>query len=72
MKPTAILRNWRAHPNAHGHYYTGEVFEDTKGRFRDGSKIHTSQVKGEEILADGRLVITLNSVYFLPNGSEAR
>lgn len=59
----AELRNWYL---VKSYYHdvlvvTGEVYSDSKNRFRDGEKISTSQVMGIE----GTLLITRNTVYKL-------
>ena len=59
----AELRNWYL---VKSYYHdvlvvTGEVYNDSKNRFRDGEKISTSQVMGIE----GTLLITRNTVYKL-------
>jgi hypothetical protein len=59
----AELRNWRLVKN---YYYdctvvTGDIYGDSKNRFRDGEQITTSEVKGIE----GTRLITRNTVYKL-------
>ena len=59
----AELRNWHL---VKSYYYdcmvvVGEVYGDSKNRFRDGDKITTSEVKGIE----GTRLITCNTVYKL-------
>lgn len=45
----------------------GDVYEDTKGRFKDGTHIHTSQITEKQVgeLTEGYVLVTLNSVYLL-------
>jgi hypothetical protein len=69
MEITATLTNWKFVPNEYGGYIWGNVFGDTKNRFRDGTRIHTSQIKAVEDTPGGKVAITLNSNYLL---SEAQ
>lgn len=62
MKVTAELRDWTKSP---GGIYWGRIYNDTKGRWPDGTRIHTSYVKSEIDNGDHLLVVTLNSVYKL-------
>lgn len=62
MKATALLYNW----HRFGQKIIGEIYGDTKGRFKDGELIRTSTVER----FDGDLVFTRNSVYKL--GKELR
>ncbi len=42
-----------------GYYIEGELYEDVRHRWADGSVISTSKVVQE----DGNMVLTLNSIY---------
>lgn len=63
MKITAELRNW--HYNEGWNVFTGDIYDDTKGRWEDGTHIHTSTVV--ERIDDGEreLIVTRNSVYVI-------
>lgn len=44
----------------------GKIYGDKKGRFLDGTVIHTSRIQDIEVDKDGqKFVKTLNSVYLL-------
>ncbi len=58
---TGRLENWRRLPTAIGDIVFGDVFEDAKGRFPDGSTIRTSPV----VSTTGDLLFTTYSIYRL-------
>jgi len=67
---TAELRNWR---RSHMGTFTilwGNVFGDTKGRFYDGTWIHTSIVRTIENKSDRLIVYTENSIYLCMKDQE--
>lgn len=66
MKITAELRQWKYLPKSK--IIWGQVFDDVRGRWNDGSRIHTSSV--QEIIAHPtksgyKVARTLNSYYLL-------
>lgn len=66
MTITGELREWQADHSFPKHViYWGRVFGDVKGRFKDGSRIHTSYVKHVEDCGDHLILTTRNSVYKL-------
>lgn len=67
---TGTLQRWRKHTTSFGDIYWGDVYGDNKKRFPDGKRIHTSLVNGEVDVKGGRLIFTMNSVYFLPENEE--
>lgn len=75
MQITAELRNWKKATYLNGDIYWGNVYNDTKGRFRNGARIHTSLVTGySPDLNDEEttFVHTLNSVYLIRKDQEYR
>ena len=56
---TGVLRNAQPKYLTTGGYVVGNIYGDVRGRFPDGSLIHTSFVVRQE----GDLIFTLNSVY---------
>ncbi len=60
-KPVGRLENWSYKEG--DLLVWGNVYDDTKGRFEDGSYIHTSQIVHLDI--EGGHVRTLNSLYLL-------
>lgn len=67
LNHTAELRNWSRDEYSDSYIYLGDIYGDKKGRWRDGTHIHTSKVvKQEEDEFGNILVTTLNSTYFLP------
>lgn len=65
---TGTLENWSISlvNNIYGPVYWGHIFGDIKGRFADGSFIHTSHV----LKRKGKIIHTMNSVYRL--GKKAK
>lgn len=68
MRHTAELRNWHQVIGANGTQgiFWGRVYNDRRGRWPDGRRIHTSVVT---VLIDHGLyytAVTLNSTYRLP------
>ncbi len=62
MKPTGTLRNARRvkpGDDPRAPCLSGEIYGDTKGRFRDGERITTSTIESE----DGDLFVTRYSIY---------
>jgi hypothetical protein len=67
MQITAMLINLQRQDLIGGYVYWGNVYSDTKLRFQDGARIHTSRVVEERRVKNGKYIITRNSVYFSPN-----
>ncbi len=64
-KVTGRLEGWHI-DNIFPTIIWGHVFEDSKDRFRDGTRIHTSHIKTPpEQWVEGAIVETLNSTYLL-------
>lgn len=65
MKITGILEGWRI--DSVFTIVWGFIYGDTKKRFRDGTWIHTSDVKGIRSmnLKEGDIIETRNSFYKL-------
>lgn len=58
---TGRLENWTIQKYPEGEIYWGSIYGDNKGRFLDGTFIHTSLVTSRA----GDLIHTLNSTYIL-------
>ena len=59
-----LLKNWSVVPCVDGSIVVyGEIYNDTKNRFFDGSRIRTSRVQSIDFVAG--VVKTLNSTYNL-------
>lgn len=58
-----LLKNWRFQRVGNAVVAWGEIYNDIKGRFKDGTSIHTSRI----VVADFErgLIQTKNSVYKL-------
>lgn len=67
---TGILKNWSRAGTDDLHIYWGNLYGDTKGRWADGTYIHTSKVTHTEEMEDHFIVHTLNSVYLLPKAEQ--
>lgn len=65
MKITGELRAWSEEKAGPRTIYWGDVYGDIKGRFADGTTIHTSYVKKLEDCGDHFILVTRNSVYKL-------
>lgn len=65
MEYTARLENW-VKDDTHSVIW-GFVYEDSKGRFRDGTWIHTSYIDADLFISakEDDVVKTLNSSYLL-------
>jgi hypothetical protein len=63
MKPTARLEGWIKDPVFN--IIWGYIYGDTKGRFTDGTHIHTSDLMTSGPFFKGKVVRTLNSFYSL-------
>lgn len=70
MQVTGTLKNWYRGSGWYHTCYWGEIHGDNKGRWADGTKIHTSSVKKKKDRGDHYLLFTLNSVYLLPKEEE--
>ena len=71
MKYTARLENWLlVMLTKKTAIIYGECYEDEKGRFPDGSFIHTSKVIPKKY-KEGDVVETLNSTYLLGKPGDA-
>ena len=62
FKPN-LIRNWRLQAVYDGFVIFGEVYNDQKKRFEDGTFIHTSRVRVIDF--DSKVVVTRNSIYNL-------
>tara|TARA_R110000823_G_scaffold46965_10_gene120196 strand:- start:2092 stop:2316 length:225 start_codon:yes stop_codon:yes gene_type:complete len=65
----AELREWDYTPpvlGIHNGFYTGYVYNDSKGRFPDDSRIRTSSV----VSVEGDILRTLNTTYKLGAPNE--
>lgn len=60
---TNLLKNWSIVPINKGCVITGEVYNDIKKRWEDGTLIHTSRVLKIDFV--NGVVETRNSVYHL-------
>lgn len=65
---TGTLRNWM--PDHGAPIVWGEIYDDVKERWADGTMIHTSAVLDHLETEDAYYIFTINSVYKLPK--EAR
>lgn len=63
MVPTAVLKVAPGEVPLVGHALWGQIYGDSKGRFRDGHYVHTSKIKSINVSPTGVFVSTLNSVY---------
>lgn len=64
-----LLKNWSVQRHPNGHYLImGDVYNDSKNRFKDGSSILTSKVKNIDF--ENGKVETQNTVYNLELESE--
>lgn len=65
MEITARLENWVRDPIFR--IIWGNVYDDSRGRFPDGTLIHTSDIDVKELsnASEGECVDTLNSRYLL-------
>ena len=61
MNTTAKLENWIIQKYGDKEICWGNVYNDQKGRFKDGSLIRTSIIEKRE----GNIITTLNSSYEL-------
>lgn len=48
----------------------GDIYDDTKNRFVDGTNVTTSTINNCEIIAEGQIIETRNSVYLLGKHHE--
>lgn len=63
VQVTADLSNWWKDPFYN--VYNGLIYNDTKGRWKDGTAIHTSDIVNTDEYNDCFIVTTRNSVYRL-------
>lgn len=63
MKPTGTLENW--YKDRIFNIIWGEIYGDTKNRFVDGTKIHTSDLKSPGPYFKNKVIATRNSFYIL-------
>ena len=63
---TGRLENWRIQKVGKEIIYWGDIYSDSKMRFKDGARIHTSLV----LRRDEDIIYTLTSIYKLgePSG----
>lgn len=63
---TGRIENW--YLDVYGFpFLWGQVYDDTKGRFKDGEHIHTSRITETQVseLQSGYVLETANSIYLL-------
>lgn len=67
MRPnaTARLENWKKA----GYSVDGDIYDDAKFRFSNGTRIRTSDLRAGQDLKEGVIIETMNSTYLL--GKEA-
>lgn len=59
-----VLKNWYVREYVVGVYQVvGDIYNDTKGRFRDGETIQTSKLKSIDFEAG--ILVTQNTIYTL-------
>lgn len=65
MEVTGRLESWSK--DGRFNILWGRIYGDIRGRFRDGTLIHTSDIPDfkEVLLGEGQVVHTLNSHYLL-------
>lgn len=63
-KITGRLENWKWSNNYKGSL-EGNIFDDSKGRFRDDDYVHTSEIVECNLVENTGFVKTLNSYYTL-------
>lgn len=64
-----LLKDWKIEKRYDGNYVVyGYIFNDTKNRFADGARIHTSRVLSIDFVEG--VVQTKNSTYNLEIGGE--
>jgi hypothetical protein len=68
-KITAELHNWERDPR---NIFWGDIHGDTKERWKNGTRIHTSLVLEKLDCGDFFLIQTLNSIYKLPKDKELK
>ena len=65
-----VLRNWVVLPRSDGAYVLkGEIFNDAKGRFKDGDGIRTSRLLSINFMT--HIAVTKNTEYYLGERSES-
>lgn len=64
-KITAEIRGWTIADEGPFTISWGDIYGDTKKRWRDGTSFHTSAIKNIEETSDAFIVTTLNSIYEL-------
>lgn len=67
---TAELRSWSRENIGGTKFLMGRIYGDTKDRWPDGTRIHTSFLVNEEDAGDDIVFTTRNSIYRCPKGSE--
>ena len=70
MELTAELRRWKLAKTPQGYYYWGDIYGDSKKRWEDGTRIHTSQVMSKVRYDSCTHVKTRNSLYVLKDDEE--
>ncbi len=66
MDITGRLENWKVQEA--GRLVWGNLYDDVRGRWKQGQRIHTSSLPGTfdmSKLKEGQVITTLNSVYLL-------
>lgn len=65
MQIISDLKNWSKHLQGDEVYFWGSIHNDSKRRWRNGTRIHTSYVKSIVETDECFIVSTRNSVYRL-------
>jgi hypothetical protein len=68
VQPTATLRDCSKDYYGKQYIVWGNIYGDTRGRWRDGTRIHTSDVKSFDEAT--QILHTLNSSYKIENWRE--
>jgi len=68
-----LLDDWRVEIASDGYaVLVGKITGDTKGRFTDGTVMHTSRITTSDPIREGAVVQTLNSKYKLGKPRDLR
>ena len=65
---TNLLKDWKIEKWGNSVVIIGKVYNDIKGRFKDGTEIHTSKVLKADFV--NGVIETRNSVYHLEGKYE--
>ncbi len=67
LKP-CLIKNWTVEKRGSAYVVCGNIYNDTKNRFRDGTPIHTSRVEYIDFV--NGIVKTKNSTYNLEENRQ--